>query len=39
MRRVSAMPGGTYVVTMSNGQQLNVSRSQGRILRDQLLRL
>jgi two-component system LytT family response regulator len=39
MRRVSPMPGGTYVVTMSNGQQLNVSRSQGRILRDQLLRL
>lgn len=39
MRRVSAMPGGTYVITMSNGQQLNVSRLQGRILRDQLLRL
>ncbi len=39
MRRVSAMPGGTYVVTLSNGQQLNVSRLQGRILRDQLLRL
>ena len=39
MRRVSPMPGGTYVVTLSNGQQLNVSRLQGRILRDQLLRL
>jgi two-component system LytT family response regulator len=39
MRKVSAMPGGTYVVTLSNGQQLNVSRLQGRILRDQLLRL
>ncbi len=39
MRRVSPMPGGTYLVTLSNGQQLNVSRSQGRILRDQLLRL
>src|SRR5262245_13455183 len=39
MRRVSAMPGGTYVVTLSNGQQLNVSRMQGRVLRDQLLRL
>jgi two-component system LytT family response regulator len=39
MRRVSAMPGGTYIVTLSNGQQLNVSRLQGRILRDQLLRL
>jgi DNA-binding LytR/AlgR family response regulator len=39
MRKVSAMPGGTYIVTLSNGQQLNVSRLQGRILRDQLLRL
>jgi two-component system LytT family response regulator len=39
MRKVSVMPGGTYVVTLSNGQQLNVSRLQGRILRDQLLRL
>jgi two-component system LytT family response regulator len=39
MRRVSAMPGGTYIVTLSNGQQLNVSRLQGRVLRDQLLRL
>src|SRR5262249_657542 len=34
LRRVSAMPGGTYVVTMSNGQQLAVSRIQGRILRE-----
>jgi two-component system LytT family response regulator len=39
MRRVSSMPGGTYVVTMSNGQQLAVSRIQGRILREQLLKL
>lgn len=39
IRRVSAMPGGTYVVTLRNSQQLNVSRLQGRILRDQLLRL
>jgi len=39
MRRVSPMPGGTYVVTMSNGQQLAVSRIQGRILREQLLKL
>src|SRR5262249_37535761 len=39
MSRVNTMPGGTYVVTLSNGQQLNVSRLQGRILRDQLLRL
>jgi two-component system, LytTR family, response regulator len=39
MRRVSPMPGGTYIVTLSNGQQLNVSRSQGRILREHLLKL
>jgi two-component system LytT family response regulator len=37
--RVSLMPGGTYVVVMSNGQQLNVSRLQSRFLREQLLRL
>ena len=39
MRRVSVMPGGTYVVTLSNGQQLNVSRAQGRFLREHLLKL
>jgi len=39
LRRVSSMPGGTYVVTMSNGQQLAVSRIQGRILREHLLKL
>jgi DNA-binding LytR/AlgR family response regulator len=39
LRRVSSMPGGTYIVTMSNGQQLAVSRIQGRILRDHLLKL
>ena len=37
--RIAAMPGGTYVVTLTNQQQLGVSRLQGRILRDQLLRL
>jgi hypothetical protein len=35
----SSMPGGTFVVTMSNGQQLAVSRIQGRILREHLLKL
>jgi len=39
IRRVSAMPGGTYVVTLSNTQQLNVSRAQGRILREHFLKL
>jgi two-component system, LytTR family, response regulator len=39
LRRVSVLPGGTYVATLANGQQLNVSRLQGRILREQLLKL
>ena len=37
--RVSPMPGGTYLVTLSNSQQLPVSRLQSRVLRDGLLRL
>ena len=36
---VSPMPGGTYVVTLINKQQLGVSRQQSRILRDQLLKI
>jgi two-component system, LytTR family, response regulator len=39
IRRISPLPGGTYVVTLTNDQQLSVSRLQGRILREQLLRL
>jgi two-component system LytT family response regulator len=39
LHRINVMPGGTYVVTLTNGQQLNVSRLQARILRDQLLKL
>lgn len=39
LRRVSAMPGGTYVATLSNGQRLGISRLQGRILREYLLKL
>jgi two-component system LytT family response regulator len=39
LRRVSSMPGGTYVATLSNGQQLSISRLQGRILREHLLKL
>lgn len=39
IKRVSPLPGGTYVVTMSNDQQLQVSRLQSRILRDGLLRI
>jgi two-component system LytT family response regulator len=37
--KVGAMPGGTYAVTLVNGQELAVSRIQSRILRDTLLRL
>jgi two-component system LytT family response regulator len=37
--RISPLPGGTYIVTLTNHQQLSVSRLQARILRDQLLRL
>lgn len=39
IQRVSPMPGGTYQVTMANGQQLSVSRLQSKVLRDTLLRL
>lgn len=37
--KVSPMPGGTYVTTLSNGQELPVSRIQSRVLRDTLLKL
>jgi len=36
---VSPMPGGTYVATLSNGQELHVSRIQSRLLRETLLKL
>ncbi len=37
--RISPMPGGTYLVTLINNQQLPVSRLQSRSLRNTLLRL
>lgn len=37
--RMNPMPGGTYTATLSNGQQLQVSRIQSRVLRDTLLKL
>jgi DNA-binding LytR/AlgR family response regulator len=37
--RVTPMPGGTYTVTLVDGQQLDVSRIQSRLLRERLLRL
>jgi two-component system, LytTR family, response regulator len=37
--RITPMPGGTYLATLSNGQELQVSRIQSRQLRDTLLKL
>lgn len=37
--KISPMPGGTYLATLSNGQELQVSRIQSRVLRDTLLKL
>jgi two-component system LytT family response regulator len=39
IQRVSPMPGGTSQVELSNGQHLQVSRLQSRVLRETLLRL
>jgi two-component system LytT family response regulator len=37
--KVSPMPGGTYQATLKNGQELQVSRIQARVLRETLLKL
>lgn len=37
--KISPMPGGTYVARLSNGQELQVSRIQSRVLRETLLKL
>ena len=37
--KVNVMPGGTHVALLANGQKLQVSRLQSRILRARLLRL
>jgi two-component system LytT family response regulator len=39
VNRIVPMPGGTFVVYLSNEQELRVSRLQSRVLRDQFLRL
>jgi two-component system LytT family response regulator len=39
IQKVSPMAGGTYVVTLTTGQQLSVSRMRSRIVRESLLRL
>ena len=33
------MPGGMYVATLTNGQELQVSRIQSRVVRETLLKL
>ena len=37
--KVNVMPGGTHVALLSNGQRLQVSRLQSRIIRERFLRL
>jgi two-component system LytT family response regulator len=37
--KVSVMPGGTHLAILTNGQKLQVSRLQSRILRERLLKL
>lgn len=39
IQRVTPMPGGMHLVSLSNGQELHVSRIQSRALRERLLRL
>lgn len=39
IRKITPMPGGSYLVTLMNTQQLRVSRSQSRALRGHLLRV
>jgi two-component system LytT family response regulator len=37
--KVNAMPGGTHVAVLTNGQKLQVSRLQSRIIRERFLKL
>jgi two-component system LytT family response regulator len=37
--KVQLMPGGAYVVSLSNGEELQVSRIQSRVVRERLLKL
>ena len=37
--KVSPLPGGTYLVVLSNGQEVRASRVHSRVLRDQYLKL
>ena len=37
--KISLLPGGTYLVTLNNGQKLSSSRLQSRVLRERLLKI
>jgi DNA-binding LytR/AlgR family response regulator len=37
--KISPLPGGAYVVTLKNNQQLSVSRLQSRLLREKILKM
>ena len=37
--RVSPMPGGTYLITLKNGQEIASSRLQSRVLRERIFKL
>jgi len=39
IEKVSPMPGGTYVVTLKNNQQLTASRLQSKLLREKLFKI
>lgn len=39
VKRVSPMPGGTYQISLNNGQEIQSSRLQSKLLRSKLLRL
>lgn len=39
VERISPLPGGTYVVTLKNGEEHQSSRQQSKVLRERLLRL
>ena len=39
IERISPMPGGTYIVALTNGQEIASSRLQSKILRTKLLKL
>lgn len=39
IERIAPLPGGTYTVTLKNGQRLSVSRIRSRVLRAELLKM